>query len=388
MLLKDLVHVGRHLLRRPVRQPQFEGAKPTLRRVLNLHLLTWEWFRRETRLRSLPARLCIESTGACNLRCPHCFTGAGEVGQPRSAVSLELYRRLLAELGPSLWQIELHNWGEPLLNKNTVTMIAEADALGISTCLCTNFSIPFDEARAEQLIDSGLKLLGVSIDGARQETYEQYRVGGNLETVLRNCRLIRDTKRRLGRRTPRMNWSFHLFPHNLGDVEEAGALARELEMDFHVARGRVFGADWDPEEQWIAHEHVEPVPCFTLWHTAVVHSDGGIAPCRGSFYRQDDLGHLKGDDGRAPSFRAEWNSDSFQLARRFFSRRTGTSDEQRHICFDCPASNDFEGYLSHIIAGGSRDDWRPRFDSNQRYNYFWNRRLHHSAGLAAKRSAA
>ena len=304
-------------------------------------------------------------------------------------VSLDLYRQLLAELGTSLWQIELHNWGEPLLNKNIVTMVAEADALGISTGLCTNFSVPFDDARAEQLVGSGLKLLGVSIDGARQETYEQYRVEGDLELVLHNCRLIRDAKRRLGSRTPRVNWVFHMFAHNTADVEGAAALARELDMEFHVARGRVVGPDWDPEEKWIAHDHVEPLPCFTLWHTAVVHSDGGIAPCRGSFYPQDDLGRLGADGGRRrPAFRKEWNSESFQLARRFFRKRAGTDDEQRHICFDCPASIDFEGYVRHVMLGGSRADWKPRFDSNQRYNYFWSRRPHDAQGRGRRRPAA
>ncbi len=107
---------------------------------------------------------------------------------------MDLYRRLLDELGPTLWQIEFYNWGEPLLCKDIYRMIEEAHALGISTQVNTNFSLPFDAERAERPARSGLSILGVSIDGAQQAVYEQYRVGGDLAIVLRNCALVRDAK--------------------------------------------------------------------------------------------------------------------------------------------------------------------------------------------------
>ena len=118
--------VGREFVRRLTAPPEFERATPTARRVINLLRVTWEWKRYRTSLRSFPLRLCIEASAACNLACPHCFTGAGEVSRPRATLSLPFFRRLLGELGKHLWQIEFHNWGEPLLNKNLPTMIAEA----------------------------------------------------------------------------------------------------------------------------------------------------------------------------------------------------------------------------------------------------------------------
>src|SRR5262245_48602125 len=104
----ELIYLVGRLREQGLRPPQFEGARPTARRLANFYLMTWEAFRAKTRLRSYPAKLCVESTGACNLSCPHCFTGAGEIGRPRRAVSRDLYRRLLAELGDYLWEIELH----------------------------------------------------------------------------------------------------------------------------------------------------------------------------------------------------------------------------------------------------------------------------------------
>lgn len=368
----DFIVAARHLRSWGIRPPQFEGATLTARRLANLYHMVWEatWVR--TRVRSYPVRLCIESTGACNLSCPHCFTGAGEIGRPRSAVPLDLYHRLLDELGSYLWRVELCNWGEPMLNRQTVPMIAAAARRGISTLISTNFSIPFDAQRAEALVASGLNVLGVSIDGARQETYEQYRVGGVLDTVLRNCELVTQAKTRLNTSTPRVVWAFHVFPFNRDDVEPARMRAAELGIDFHASRGRVVGEDWDPDAVIWPHEHVEPMPCPFLWHTAVVFSDGGVAPCRGSFYPADDMGSLMHDPGA--SFRDIWNGERFRLARRFYRHRDGTDEERRQICFDCPHTIDHAHYRAHVHNGGTRAQWSPTITSNNRYNYFWNRR--------------
>jgi hypothetical protein len=296
---------------------------------------------------------------------------------PAATLSLRFYRQLLDELGDFLWQIEFHNWGEPLLHKHITTMVAEATARGLSTSLCTNFSLPFDEARAEELVRSGLKVMGVSIDGAQQETYEQYRVRGQLDRVLRNCRLIVEAKRRLGSSSPRVIWGFHMFAHNVGDVEAARATARDLGIEFHASRGRVVGPDWDPSERFVPHEHIMPMPCPTLFHTAVVYGEGSVAPCRGSFYPRDDLGRVA-VDGRpgAARFRDVWRGEGFQAARSLFRERIATPATRERICYDCPHLLDWHRWVGHAAAGQRAEDWRPAYDSNQRFTYFWTRAPH------------
>lgn len=368
--------------------PEFVGATPTVRRWVNYARLFWSWYHGDVSLRSYPARLCVEASSACNLECPYCFTGAGERSRERTMLTPAFFTQLLDEMGAYVWQVEFHNWGEPLLNKHLLEMIAAANARGLSTMFNTNFSIPFDAARAEALVRSGLAVLGVSIDGARQASYEQYRMKGRLDLVLQNCRLVADAKERLGSATPRMHWAFHLFPFNLDDVADAAAQATALGMLFHAARGRVVGADWDPEERVIAHEHVTPIPCYTLFHTAAVYGNGSVAPCRGSFYAPDDMGKIAAD-GRpgAPSFKAVWNNERFRLARRFFrdrptDRQRAPATEQHHICFKCPALLDYQHFVGFRSGGGRLEDWRPPHDSHVRYNYFWKRKRYHETAAS------
>jgi hypothetical protein len=369
--------------------PVYPGVQITWRRVLNMYRARWAQKHCRLRTSALPIKLTLEPQNVCNLRCPACFTGLGEVGRSKAPLSMDLYRRLLDELGPTLWQIEFYNWGEPLLFKNIYRMIEEAHAFGISTQVNTNFSLAFDAERAERLVRSGLSILGVSIDGAQQAVYEQYRVRGDLATVLRNCALVRDAKKRLGSSTPHMIWGYHVFPFNTGDIEAARALAGELEMEFAVSKGWLIGPDWDPEGKWVNPEPIFPMPCIFLWQQAVVNNDGGVAPCCGTFYSEDDMGSIASQrtGGGAATFREVWNGEQFQLARRFFRSRTGTPEERKHICYNCPVTVEHERAQKHNQAGGAPEAFESKANLNDGFNYFWARRPPDAKRRLAARAA-
>lgn len=346
------------------------GTRWTPRRRLNLALARWEYGRGRRRLWSYPLKLTVEAAGACNLRCPACFTGAGEVGRRRSSMPLDLFERLMAELGPYLLQVELCSWGEPLLCTHLPDLVAAASRRGVSTSLATNLSVPFDAGRAEALVGAGLQVLGASIDGATQPVYERYRVGGDLERVLRNCRLVQEAKARLGSASPRLVWCFHVFPHNEQEVEAARAMARELGMEFAATRGWLAGPEWDVTGRWPTFASTRPMRCGSLWHHAVVLNDGGVATCGGAFFRADDVGQVAG------SFRQVWNGEPMRRARGLYRARAGRPS----ICLDCPATVNWEKWTDHRAAGGSAATFTPSYAGNEGFNYFWARR---GAGGAA-----
>jgi pyruvate-formate lyase-activating enzyme len=358
------------------RVPRHVGARLTLRKLLNLYLLRWEYERGYTVVRSHPMKLTVEAANVCNLRCPACFTGAGEVGRVRSMMTVELYRKLLDELGDYLFELEFYNWGEPLLNKFIYTMIQEAAERGIATIVSTNFSIPFDAEKAERLVCSGLAVLGVSIDGAQQHTYEQYRVRGNLDLVLRNCRLVAEAKKKLGSATPHMVWEYHVFPHNTGDVELARSMARDLGMECNVSKGWLPGPDWDTERKWSFVHEPMPGHCHFLWRQAVVNNDGGFSPCCGTFYHEDDMGKLAIDPGEVGgrSFREVWNGEKFRAARQLYHSRSGSEETRKSICFDCPSTIIWEKWLRHAAAGGTLGTFEPGFRTYDSFNYFHSRK--------------
>jgi organic radical activating enzyme len=368
--------------------PSYPGVKLTPTRLLNLYRSRWEHRRVRTRLRSYPTLLTIEPTNVCNLRCPECFTGAGELGRDRSMLDVDFYTRVLDELGDRLFQLELYNWGEPLLHKRIYDMLKMASDRGISTIISTNFSVPFDADKAERLVASGLATLGVSLDGATQAVYEQYRRRGDIATVLENVRLINEAKKKLGRQNPAVVWEYHLFSHNLHEVEQARTMAAELGMTFAVSKGWVSGADWDPQGTYNGQFVTNPGPCSFLWEHAVIHNDGGVAPCCGTFYREDDYGAIRNVAARPAraeptvtsselegrTFREVWNNGRFVKSREMFVSREKASGAKDLVCYDCPITVNWDRFKVHAAAGGTRADFQNQYVFNSGWNYFFSRR--------------
>jgi MoaA/NifB/PqqE/SkfB family radical SAM enzyme len=353
-------------------------ATITPRRVWNLRRLHQDYAAGAVRVRAKPVKLVLEATNVCNLHCPGCFTGIGENGRIRSAIGMDFYRRILDELGDTLLEIEFYNWGEPLLCKSIYAMVKEASSKGIATRICTNFSVPFDENKAEALVKSGLSSLSVSLDGATQENYEKYRQGGDIELVLRNAKMVIDAKKRLGAATPHTIWSYHVFEHNVDEVEAARAMAAELGFDEQFfSKGLTYGAEWDDDRYRYFPGPYIPIRCNFLWYYAVIHNDGGVAPCCGSFYHEDDLGRMSTGPGQpgAQTFAEIWNNEAFRKVRGLFAARLEDATPScGGLCDECPQTKTFQGNLRHIAEGKSAESYRSDFSQNDGHNYFHNHR--------------
>jgi MoaA/NifB/PqqE/SkfB family radical SAM enzyme len=349
----------------------------TPKRLLNYHVVRYQHARGHVRLRGYPLTLTLEATNVCNLGCPACFTGAGEVGRKQAAMPMPLFQKIMDELGDYALNLEFYNWGEPLLSKHLPAMIRIASQKGISTIVSTNFSIPFDRAKAEALVSSGLALLACSIDGATQAGYEQYRVGGKLELVLRNVRLITAAKQALGSDTPRLIWSYRIFEHNLHEIEPARALARELGMEFAAAKGWVEGPEWNDGGKFGFPVGLSPARCHYLWTQAIIQNDGRVSPCCCSFYQEDDYGSLEG-----LTFRDVWNNDEFRAARRLYRGGNHGEDARRLICHDCPQTVVWNNYRRHRSQGLSPTTFDPGYSANDWFNFFFNRRR--AVGMSRK----
>jgi len=133
-----------------------------------------------------PRRLAfnIEPTFRCNLSCPMC---------PRLSstdlhldMSLETFERIAANFAFA-HTVDFTGWGEPLMNKNVYHMIATARRHGCGAT-CTSNGTALNEENARRLIESGLNVLTVSIDGISRSVYEHVRVGADFEAVTNNLR--------------------------------------------------------------------------------------------------------------------------------------------------------------------------------------------------------
>lgn len=96
----------------------------------------------------------------------------------------------------------------------------------------------------EAIVSSGIfKNIAISIDGITQESYEQYRCGGNLENVLSNINKLNRMKEKYNTEKPDLVLSFILFEHNEADLPYVADMARKYGMTTY------YKVDWSGKYQ-------------------------------------------------------------------------------------------------------------------------------------------
>jgi len=182
--------------------------------------------------------LQVDPAFNCNLRCPDCalteMRDADYFIRPRTALSLDTFHRLVDQAASTLHHIRFHMLGEPFLNPNAVAMLqyARDKVPGVFLSIETN-GILLDPPLQKALVDARVDYVKFSIDGATQEVYEKYRVGGDLRRALDNMAGLINLRREADCNRPRVIWQYILFQWNDSDehLAAARAEARRIGMD-------------------------------------------------------------------------------------------------------------------------------------------------------------
>lgn len=135
-----------------------------------------------------PARVYIEPTNACNLRCVHCHHTALKQGVFRRKTGLmdmALYRRVIDELAEQGSEISLNVQGEPTLHPELPAMVAYSRQRGLFTSLLTN-ATRLTEPLAQRLVTAGLNRVVFSFDSVVAEEYERIRPPAKFAPTLLN----------------------------------------------------------------------------------------------------------------------------------------------------------------------------------------------------------
>src|SRR5690606_6554576 len=178
----------------------------------------------------LPLSISFEPTTSCNLRCPECPSGLRAFTRPTGMLKRDFFSETIDQLHKDLFYLVFYFQGAPYLNPDFLDTVKYASGKKIYTATSTNAHFLNDE-NAKRTIESGLDRLIISIDGTTQETYQKYRVGGNLEKVLAGARNIVKWKKELKSRTPFVIFQFLVVKHNEHQIEDVKRLAKETGVD-------------------------------------------------------------------------------------------------------------------------------------------------------------
>ena len=241
-----------------------------------------------------PFVLMVEPTNLCNLRCPLCPSGNGQLTRERGTMALDAFRQVFDGLADDLILLMLWNQGEPFINRSLTDMIRLAKSRNVPTITSTNVHFIRTRENAEDIVDSGLDEIIVSLDGVSSETYLEYRVGGNFDRVLEGIRLLARAKEDLKADHPVIHLQFIIMKHNEEEIDEARRLARELGVDRLSLKTVQVGTNAEAEAYLPSNEdhsrYRYDVPslatkakitnsCRHLWYSTVINWDGSVSPC-------------------------------------------------------------------------------------------------------------
>jgi MoaA/NifB/PqqE/SkfB family radical SAM enzyme len=174
----------------------------------------------------------IDVVGTCNLRCPTCPVG-NSPERPKGFMDLTLFEQIIAKIRRESPvphpQVNLFNWGEPLLHPDLPAMISKLRESGMRVHLSTNLNITH---RLEDVIAAGADELKISLSGFSQETYARTHIRGRLDLVKTNMRRVREYADMYSVET-RIWVGHHIYRSNQHEIGPVRQLCVELGFEYH-----------------------------------------------------------------------------------------------------------------------------------------------------------
>jgi MoaA/NifB/PqqE/SkfB family radical SAM enzyme len=264
----------------------------------------------------------IENTNICNAHCVMCPRDKMKRGQ--GVMNMETYSKIIEqclELGVNY--INLHKYGEPLVDNLLPQRVAEAKRRGIKRITTnTNASLLTPEM-SQKLIESGLDELFVSIDAINSHTYEKVRLGLNYERVVDNLLKFIEIKNNLKAKT-KLIVSFVQSPENIKEVK--GFIDFWKAKADHVSIS--YAHDWvGAKNNLIVRKRLD-WPCRLLFSDLTIAWNGDYLLCCADYDAQAALGNIKDF-----SLGVFWkNNDKLRLYRE---KHLNHQAKDLLLCKDC-----------------------------------------------------
>lgn len=339
------------MLSRLKRMPRHISAlkeHSTVKKVANVAKVERDLALRKTVVSGFPYIMFIDTCNSCNLRCPLCPSSDNTFKQPRGVMSFDTYRTVFDKFSEYAFEVNLHNWGEPLLNRDIFKIIEYSKKNNVGTNLSSNLaSVSLDQI--DEVIDSGLEYLVVSIDGMDADTYSKYRVKGNFDLVINNLNRLVEQKKKHKKRSPIIEWQFLVMKHNEHQIEEAKRLADKIGVDlirftpvglpFEKLSDKEMAKDWMPEnknywdlnpELYREKQYFFDKACHYLYRSISINPSGTVSPCCVIYDSKYDVGDLS-----VENLRSFWNNDYYQQARSLFSSKQSIDNNAIIPCHSC-----------------------------------------------------
>jgi len=233
----------------------------------------------------LPKTVRLEACSLCQLKCPECKVRKLEKDAPKDWLGYLKFSdfKKFVDKHSFLEEIHISNNGEIFINPELDEIMKYAYEKGIT--LSAGNGVNFNDVKEttlENLVKYQFRFMAIAIDGATQETYAKYRVGGDINKVFENIKKVNYYKEKYDSYYPRMVYQYIVFGHNEHEIELAKKIAQELKIKFKFKRN--YALDYSPVKR--VQKIVDDLPrrnpdtdCDLLFNTPQIDYNGNLLGC-------------------------------------------------------------------------------------------------------------
>ena len=138
---------------------------------------------------SRPPSLSLEFTNLCNLKCTYCTSPHKE--RQSGLMKQQTLERIVEDIAQfKIPRVRIVGNGEPTIHPQLREYLSLLKKVTPVVTLTTNGNF-IKERVVQDIIDTGVDQINISVDGHTKKTYEKYRLGGHFEKLVENLRLLK-----------------------------------------------------------------------------------------------------------------------------------------------------------------------------------------------------
>lgn len=157
----------------------------------------------------------IELMTSCSLRCGLCPQVNKNYQRENQMMSLELFIKIIDKMKKESPSARIFPYGycEPFLHPQLPEMLQELRKRDFRFTISSNLN---KLIRLEEVLLAEPNSMEISVSGFFQDTYKKAHIGGDIEKVKENMKILRETIDRLNSKIE-VNIIYHMYKDNLGD---------------------------------------------------------------------------------------------------------------------------------------------------------------------------
>ncbi|MDD5069565.1 MAG: radical SAM/SPASM domain-containing protein [Candidatus Omnitrophica bacterium] len=285
--------------------------------------IIWNYFPKFNLITKFPTHVDIETSSACNMACPMCYTLTDTFKRrvKRQLMDFELYKKIIDEcVKNKVYSIRVSLRGEAFIHPDIIKMIKYAKEQGIKEVSSLTNLLALDSQMFGQLVECGMDWLTISFDGLGK-TYESIRKPAKFEESYSKIQEFKKIKDKFGSKKPVLRIQT-IWPAIKDNPEEFydkfSPYVEQIVINTLI--------DYLHKDKDIVYN--KNFICPVLWQRLIVGSDGQVLLCSYDEMNKEIVGDLN-----TQSIKEIWNGKKLNQMREL--QRKKDTYKKLEVCKEC-----------------------------------------------------